>query len=537
MRRRNRGVATVLKEIIAMDILKDLLRRARQGTVALLVLASIALAQQPAPQPTPPPKPGVQQPAKPPAQKPAQPEKRITPEQAKELFESVDAILKFASEDTRLPIRGPVKRELMNRRQLHDYIIKKMDEDPDTQRFLRAEAVLKKFGLLPLDFHLRPFMISLLDEQVAAFYEPKTKTVYLLDWVEPEGQEAVLAHELTHALQDQNFDLEKWSEVVPDSPDRLKKPPDPNHIEPDEERAAREAVSEGQAMVVLVDYMLAPRGISLAEAPYMAEPFKQQTLESSKDSPVLNSAPLYVRESLVFAYTFGLGFVQKLLETGGRQLAFDAALRVPPADTREIMDPQVYMDREKLPPLPFPPIVPVVQRKYTSYDTGVVGAFDVYVMLKQFSGEKIADELATKWRGGLYWVVEKPGYKATPDQTVRTDQLALFYLSRWASSQDASRFAEQYRSWLPKRYKRAQRDTASDAKDDFARRVASHSRWDTEDGPAYVEAWGDYVLVMEGLDDQTAASVRDIVLEKEMPEPQPASTPIPDAKPLRVPAR
>jgi hypothetical protein len=379
--------------------------------------------------------------------------------------------------------------------------------------------------------------VSLLDEQVAAFYEPKTKTVYLLDWVEPEGQEPVLAHELTHALQDQNFDLEKWGEVVPESPDRLKKPPDPYHIEPDEERAAREAVSEGQAMVVLVDYMLAPRGVTLAEAPEMAELFKQQTVEQSKDSPILNSAPMYVRESLVFAYTFGLGFVQKLLETGGKQLAFDAALRVPPSDTRQIMDPQAYTDREKLPPMPFPPIVEMVEKKYTSYDTGIIGAFDVYVMLKQFSDAKMADELATKWRGGLYWVVEKPGYKAQPDQAVRTDELALFYLSRWASASDANKFAEQYRSWLPKRYKRMQRDSVSDAKDDFARRVASHTRWNTEDGPAYIEAWGNYVLVMEGFDDQIAASVRDIVLDKEAPLPHPATTPTPEPHPLQVPTR
>ena len=73
--------------------------------------------------------------------------------------------------------------------------------------------VLKKFGLLDRDFHLRPFMISLLTEQVAGFYDNKTKTVNLLDWIRPEEQKPVLAHELTHALQDQKVDLTKWSEV------------------------------------------------------------------------------------------------------------------------------------------------------------------------------------------------------------------------------------------------------------------------------------------------------------------------------------
>ncbi len=75
----------------------------------------------------------------------------------------------------------------------------------------RAEIVLKKFGLLDRDFHLRPFLLSLLTEQIAGFYDNKTKTVNLLDWIEPDEQKPVLAHELTHALQDQKVDLTKWS--------------------------------------------------------------------------------------------------------------------------------------------------------------------------------------------------------------------------------------------------------------------------------------------------------------------------------------
>ena len=63
------------------------------------------------------------------------------------------------------------------------------------------------------DFHLRPFLISLLTEQIAGFYDDKTKTVNLLDWIEPDEQKGVLAHELTHALQDQKVDLSKWSDV------------------------------------------------------------------------------------------------------------------------------------------------------------------------------------------------------------------------------------------------------------------------------------------------------------------------------------
>jgi hypothetical protein len=80
----------------------------------------------------------------------------------------------------------------------------------------RDEIVLKKFGLLDRDFALKPFLLALLTEQVEAYYDSKTKTVNMLDWVDIDEQKPVLAHELTHALQDQRVDLEKWNDQTPD---------------------------------------------------------------------------------------------------------------------------------------------------------------------------------------------------------------------------------------------------------------------------------------------------------------------------------
>ena len=164
----------------------------------------------------------------------------------------MDEILKFASKDTKLPIKHPVKRELAGREQVRKFVQTHMQEDKDAQRLQRSEASMKKFGLLPRDFDLGKFLLDLLDDQVAGYYDPKTKTVYLLDWVSPEAQRPVLAHELTHALQDQNFDLDKWLKVRDDdqhdNPDNL-------DTGDDEEQAAGQAVSEGQGMAVMMDYV------------------------------------------------------------------------------------------------------------------------------------------------------------------------------------------------------------------------------------------------------------------------------------------
>ena len=137
-------------------------------------------------------------------------EQKISPQEAEKLFRSVDEILQFASKDTLFPIKHEVKRQLVSRDEVESYVSKHTSEDEDAKRLRRSELVLKKFGLLPRDFDLGKFLPLLLKEQVAGYYDPKTRTVNLLDWLGADQQKPVLAHELTHALQDQSFNLEKY---------------------------------------------------------------------------------------------------------------------------------------------------------------------------------------------------------------------------------------------------------------------------------------------------------------------------------------
>src|SRR5215472_11771749 len=134
---------------------------------------------------------------------------RLTAEEKEDLLASVDEVLHFASQDTLLPIKHSVKKAIVSRDQVEKYLDEKFKSDVDRVRFERSELVLKKFGLLPRTFELHSFLIKLLGEQVAGFYNEKSKTMNLLDWVEAEMQKPVMAHELTHALQDQSYDLEK----------------------------------------------------------------------------------------------------------------------------------------------------------------------------------------------------------------------------------------------------------------------------------------------------------------------------------------
>ena len=204
----------------------------------------------------------------------------------------------------------------------------------------RSEIVLKKFGLLDRDFDLKPFLLSLLKEQIEAYYDSKTKTVNMLDWVSVDEQKPVLAHELTHALQDQHVDLDKWSDQTP--PDvSLNSGDDTVHLAKDELDTAREAVTEGQATAVMMDNILKPMGNSLIKDPEVVDLIKQQ-MAGSGDSPVLARAPLLLSESLMFPYREGLSFEQDVWMDQGQAAAFAGALDRPPTSTWEIINPREY---------------------------------------------------------------------------------------------------------------------------------------------------------------------------------------------------
>ena len=451
-------------------------------------------------------------PQNPPPQAPTaeKPEVKITPRQAEELFHSVDEILAFDSKQTGLPIKKPVKRRLTSRDEVEAYLTKHM-KDEDVKRLQRSELVLKKFGLLPRDFDLEKLLVALLREQVAGYYDPKTKTVNLLDWVPVEEQEPVMAHELTHALQDQAVGLDKWMKRDEKDLGEIRRDPTPTDIENDEMDDTREAVIEGQAETVMMQYELAPVGRSILDSPDLVDAMESQMSSGTDDSKVFKDAPIFLRESLTFPYSYGLKFEVKMLEKGGKDQAFAGVLASPPHTTRQIMQPETYLSGEQIPPMP------VVQFKrdfkdYIKFDIGAMGEFDVAVLIEQYAGKKSSDQLYPEWRGGYYYAARPKRDAAAP--------LGLFYVSRWSTSEKASEFAEIYARSLAKRYKKVEEVEDSSSTQSADHSDNAHSKadllsgrhaWTTEEGSIVIEEHGDTVLVSESLDAATTAR-----LEKEV---------------------
>jgi len=414
-------------------------------------------------------------------------EQKISPQEAEKLFRSVDEILQFASRDTLFPVKHEVKRQLVSRDQVEAYVTEHTSEDEDAKRLRRSELVLKKFGLLPRDFDLGKFLVALLKEQVAGYYDPKTKTVNLLDWLGAEQQKPVLAHELTHALQDQSFNLDKYMKPADTDLDK-KKEITGQDIENDEMSTTRQAVVEGQAMVVLVDYILAPLGQSLKDSPQVVQALKDGMLVGTADAVQFQNAPIYMKEALTFPYRYGIDFIADLLTRGGKDEAFAALFRNPPRTTRQIMEPQTYLSGETLAPMHLPNLRQDF-KNYERFDVGAVGEFDVAVLIDQYAGAETSNKLYPHWRGGYYYAVRPKGDPAAP--------LGLLYVSRWSNAERATEFATIYAKALAKRYVHV-RDVAENGKTPPGKHTCL-----TEDGSVVIDAEGDTVLVAESLDEPT----------------------------------
>jgi hypothetical protein len=303
-------------------------------------------------------------------------------------------------------------------------------------------------------------------------------------------------------------------------------------IENDEEDNARQAVIEGQAEAVMLQYALAPVGRSIVDSPDLVEDMESSMTNGTPDSTVFKDAPIFLKESLTFPYRYGLEFEIKLMQKGGREKAFAGVLANPPHTTRQIMEPETYLSGEKIEPMRVPNFKQDF-KNYKKFDIGAMGEFDVAVLIEQYANQELAKWLYPEWRGGYYYAARAKDDAAAP--------LGLLYVSRWSSAEKAEDFAGIYARSLAKRYKKA--DEVGDAGSPSAASASGKSgpgesvaaksgteeagakdasakhkgfkvfplkgrhAWSTEEGTVVIEERGDTVLVSESLDAGTTETL------------------------------
>jgi hypothetical protein len=261
-------------------------------------------------------------------------------------------------------------------------------------------------------------------------------------------------------------------------------------------------------MVTLVDLILRGTGHTLADAPQVAS-MMRSSMTGNSGFPLLEKAPLMIRESLVFPYGDGLAFEAALLEKG-KDAAFSGAFRRPPQNTHEILNVASYLRAAPAKWLVLPDLQSELGLAYEKYDEGSIGQLDTRILVQQYSDKETAAKMAESWKGGVYYAAgnKEPKLKGSA-------RIGLIYLSRWETENAADQFARIYADYLPKRYAKATPVSVKDVKCGSPQECDANSvrAFNTEEGEIWIQrVEGAGVLISEGFDITTASKLRAQVL-------------------------
>ena len=383
---------------------------------------------------------------------------------------ATDDVLKTVSRMRELDIKEPVKSAFKTRDEIEVSVIRDLDESTPPAEFNASQKTLAKLGLVPQHFQLRDYVVKLLREQVAGYYEPKTKEFYLAAWLPLAEQKKVMAHELVHALQDQHFDLrrfENWPKGDSDA------------------ELAAHALVEGEATLVMILYDFDQQGmhnIDVSKLPPLSErPGDSDSETVDPNYPVLSGAPRVLRENLEFPYVYGAGFAQAVLQSAN-WVGLNQAYKTLPASTEQIMHPAKYLAHEAPVKIAVPDLAAEFGAGWKQADADVNGEFGYFVILSEFLPKFVARTAAQGWGGDRYALYENAARGTS----------ALVHYTTWDTPGDAREFFSAYSERSEQRYK-----LRHDTNDTVTRRL-----YETSEGLVFIELRDKDVVIVEGADNR-----------------------------------
>ena len=387
--------------------------------------------------------------------------KQLAGQTSPAFLQAADEVLTNMSKLIDLPIKEPLKKSLRSKDQIRAFI-EQDKEDKDQAQKYADDKTMEAFGLIPKGFPIESFMEDVLTDQIAGLYDPKTKEFYIADWIPVDEQKEVMAHELTHALEDQSFHIDSWIKAAR-----------PN----DDAELARDSVSEGSAMAAMVDYDLEDMHRSVRDLPDVSALIQASAVGEMDKDPKLSKAPVYIRDSLIFPYLAGVTFTQQFLKAHDGWQDLHLIFEHPPVSTQQIMHPEKYLADVQPVAVKLPDWKGVAPADWKLLDENVMGEFVVEEILKQFLGDDAAKLTSPGWTGDRYAVFEDGKDKTLP----------IVFVLDMDNEEDAARFFGQYTSALEMKYQ---------ARTHLLRQ-ANFFAFQTDGGSVFVKHQGTQCLVVE----------------------------------------
>jgi hypothetical protein len=292
---------------------------------------------------------------------PSQPGSTPQPEGlSTDVLNQMDEIQSQVEQIRRLSLKTDLKRDLLTPEQLKDKVVNDFFDGYTAEDAQKDARVLSTLGLLQPGYDLLDLYVNLYTEQIAGYYDSQTKDMYVVSGEGFGGMERMTyAHEFTHALQDQNYDLENGLKL---NDDYCK--------EHTEYCGATSALIEGDATLSEVQWF----------QQFATRQDYNDYLQAQKDyaSPVFDSAPPFMKEDLLFPYSQGYDFVNSLYEQGGWN-AVDAAFLNPPTTTEQILHPEKYPAETSI-PVDMPDFTSMLGDGWSEYDRNEMGEWYSYLI-------------------------------------------------------------------------------------------------------------------------------------------------------------
>lgn len=320
-----------------------------------------------------------------------------------------------------LAILRPIDFEVSDKSTVTEYARASLSDQMPPGQWEAYEALLIHTGMIPAGTDLEDLVVRLYAEQIAGYYDPARKTFYLADWLPRLLQRGVVAHEVTHALQDQHFDLERWLSA----------------LSPTEDGAlARAAIAEGDAMAAMIAFLLEPVGAGIEDLPPISSLLEEGSAGMTAGYPTFDAAPRALQQLLLFPYVEGSDFVREALARGGWN-AVDRLYRDPPASTEQILHPDRYFDARDEPrdvTLPSDVTPSPDATRPGDVSEGSWGEFGTRLALSAtLADTALAALAASGWDGDRY------GLWRDPSGSTR-----YVWVTLWDSPEIAERFADAY---------------------------------------------------------------------------------------------
>ena len=396
-----------------------------------------------------------------------------------------------------LDFTSEVPIEVKSKAAIKKYLEASLIRDYGEDKLKNISLAYGKLGLLPVGLDLKEALLNFYTDQVVAFYDPKAKKLFLpaelvggmaINAVQFRAQrdimgEMVLAHELTHALQEQHFSIGERLEILGN----------------DDKTLALRCVVEGDALLAGFGYLF---GFLDEENIAQVNDSVLGNIDEAR-STLSDEIPVAIMEQLLFQYYGGVSFISRYLNERG-WLGINRIYSDPPLSTEQVLHPEKYIDNPDPPTrISLGALSLLFSAGWTEIEDNILGELMVRVLFTEFFSKKIGESVADGWDGDRF-IAFRDG-----------DKTSFIWASVWDSTDDAKEFAENYKKLLSMKYRRAE----------------------SEGAHAYIEQRGLRTIVVEGLENYHTRKYihrvwQEMKLEEETFEPPFPPIPIRPALPL-----